>query len=430
MIRNVKKILLLSLFSASMVLAQYNSDFNITGAGARAEGFGGAFIGLADDATAVVWNPSGLTQLERPEASIVTRYISDKVALKNDINQQFNSEESTGRFSLNFASVAMPLSKSDQKIVGAIAIQKQLDFSEKSKSFEYDNFGNVVEQVVDGTGGVNTITPAIALKLNPMIAVGVSVNIWTGSIENKSSTENVGIGKDRLDYSADYSGLNFVLGSLIDFEQMRNGFPLKVGATIRTPFELTSEGKIEYNDQLSSTPGQYTFDVKQTIKMPVMIGLGASYRVGENLTFAFDYELRNYAQKNITTDLTLTGVGTTSVVEPVSESGKNLSEIRFGAEYLIVGDKGVIPLRAGFKTVPTVLSDVNVQYDAALGEIVFTPTGNQVTGTGIAFGSGFITDSFAIDVTFGAQAYSQKIGNNAQFDFSVGTLSSSVIIYF
>ena len=42
-------------------------DWNVTGAGARAEGLGGAFIGLADDATAISWNPSGLGQLERTD---------------------------------------------------------------------------------------------------------------------------------------------------------------------------------------------------------------------------------------------------------------------------------------------------------------------------------------------------------------------------
>ena len=54
-----------------------NVNFNLTGAGARAAGMGGAFIGVADDATAIVWNPAGLTQLHHPEASVVTRFIND-----------------------------------------------------------------------------------------------------------------------------------------------------------------------------------------------------------------------------------------------------------------------------------------------------------------------------------------------------------------
>lgn len=410
--------------------SQYNSDFNITGSGARAEGFGGAFIGLADDATAVVWNPAGLTQLERPEASIVTRFIREAVSFKHETRPRLDYEDSDGRFALNFTSFALPIAKSDLKLVAAVSYQKQLDFFEKSKDKDFDDFGNEVEQITEGSGGVNTITPAIALKVSPVIAVGISINIWTGSIENKSSLEVKGVGRNREDYSADYSGLNFVIGSLIDFEQMNNGFPLKVGATIRTPFELSSEGSVFIEDQLSSNPGSGTLDVKQTIDMPLMFGFGASYRVGDNFTFAFDYELRNYAQKNLTTELTLPGFGSASVEERVSQSGKNLSEIRLGAEYLIVGEIGVIPIRAGFKTVPTVLSDVNVQYDPNTDDLILTPTGEQVKGTGFSLGSGFISDTFAIDITYGIQRYTQKIGTQSQLDFSTGTLSSSIIIYF
>ena len=36
-------------------------------------GLGGAFIAVADDATAVSFNPAGLAQLLKPEASFVGR---------------------------------------------------------------------------------------------------------------------------------------------------------------------------------------------------------------------------------------------------------------------------------------------------------------------------------------------------------------------
>src|SRR5438128_132046 len=39
------------------------------GAGARAMGMGGAFIAIADDATAASWNPAGLALLDRAQVS-------------------------------------------------------------------------------------------------------------------------------------------------------------------------------------------------------------------------------------------------------------------------------------------------------------------------------------------------------------------------
>lgn len=47
------------------------SSFNPVGSGARAIGMGGAFIGIADDATAASWNPGGLIQMHKAQASFV-----------------------------------------------------------------------------------------------------------------------------------------------------------------------------------------------------------------------------------------------------------------------------------------------------------------------------------------------------------------------
>ena len=48
-------------------------EFSFSNPGARSMGFGGAFVALADDATAALANPAGLTQLLEPEVSIEGR---------------------------------------------------------------------------------------------------------------------------------------------------------------------------------------------------------------------------------------------------------------------------------------------------------------------------------------------------------------------
>src|ERR671931_4826 len=47
--------------------------FNFGNPGARSLGMGGAFLGLADDASAAEANPAGLTILRRPEVSLEVR---------------------------------------------------------------------------------------------------------------------------------------------------------------------------------------------------------------------------------------------------------------------------------------------------------------------------------------------------------------------
>lgn len=65
----------LSAVGASFAMAQSNAEinsgvqFNFSSPGARSLSLGGAFLGLADDATAAYTNPAGLTNLTRPEVS-------------------------------------------------------------------------------------------------------------------------------------------------------------------------------------------------------------------------------------------------------------------------------------------------------------------------------------------------------------------------
>jgi len=57
---------------------QMNATPNPVGPGAKAMGMGGAFISVADDATAASWNPGGLLQVLRPELSLVGSWFSGR----------------------------------------------------------------------------------------------------------------------------------------------------------------------------------------------------------------------------------------------------------------------------------------------------------------------------------------------------------------
>ncbi|MFL6245453.1 MAG: OmpP1/FadL family transporter [Thermoanaerobaculia bacterium] len=67
---------------ASTLSAQSSADansgleFNFSSPGARSLGLGGAFVGIADDATAVFINPAGLTQLLKTEVALEGRFFS------------------------------------------------------------------------------------------------------------------------------------------------------------------------------------------------------------------------------------------------------------------------------------------------------------------------------------------------------------------
>lgn len=393
---------LLVLFAVLTIVSAGSAqeDWNITGAGARAEGLGGAFIGLADDATAISWNPSGLGQLERVEFSAVGRWIGEEYKFTNSLNPSKNNTKSQAHFTYNFASIAFPLHAGSVNIVPAVAFQKQLDSYRRTDSYE-------------SNGGANTITPGIGIKLHPMFYIGGAVNIWMGNFDNADQETATVYGVKR---DGAYSGMNFSAGLLVDFEGMKKPIPIKIGATVKTPFELKVDANYQY---LEGSAVHQKGVFVNTVQFPLMFGIGASGRLGENLTITFDFESRLYGDKKIyrTTD------GKPADTLDLSDSKTNLNQIRVGAEYLVVTTAGVIPLRAGFRTIPTLRANVDVK-----GEYT-----DQVGGNGFTAGTGFISKSFALDVTYSRSTWEQTgtlTGGTASNTYTSQVVSASLIVYF
>jgi hypothetical protein len=381
-------------------------DMNLTGAGARAEGIGGAFIGVADDATAIVWNPAGLVQLERPEASVVTRFISEKESYNYTYTPSSNTSLSQSHLAFNFGSFALPFKLGSTSVVVAAAYQRQIDLYSNEK---------MASNEVEGKGGVDTFTPGISVKLSPILSVGVAANIWTGSSDlTQKIAQTYYQPASTVSQSLSYKGFNLVIGGMVDLEALPERVPLKLGMTVRTPFDMTADGSQNYSGDVP-----VTLNASRTIQMPLMIGFGSSFHFTENFIMAVDYEIRSYGDRQYTDVLTGSGPSQT-MTSNLSASKENLNQFRIGAEYLIVSKKSVIPIRIGYKTMPT----LNANYDS------FGNIADQVKGKAITLGSGYIANAFAIDVSYTAADYSQTFAGQGTIDYTVGTVGASVIIYF
>ena len=111
----------------TFLYGQGGADFTLNGSGARAAGMGYAFTGISDDATAISWNPAGLTQLYSMEASLIGRF---GFGFLSTNYTQFNPETKIGsKFQLNFASFVLPFSSGDLNMVGGVAFRRLYDFT-------------------------------------------------------------------------------------------------------------------------------------------------------------------------------------------------------------------------------------------------------------------------------------------------------------
>ncbi|PJA27313.1 MAG: hypothetical protein CO189_07500 [candidate division Zixibacteria bacterium CG_4_9_14_3_um_filter_46_8] len=350
----------LMIVSALPAIAQ-DINFNFVGSGARARGMGGAFISVADDATAISWNPAGLATLEKPEGSVVGYYTSSKYTLDiGDISRDY----SESHLAFNFGSVAYPLQASGKNVVIAGAYQRLVDLYWKNEGT--DMIGDYTEEV---KGGIDAISPGAAIQITPEIAVGAAFNIWTGGIDYTldypdspdNNTDEPNVDK--------FSGFNVNIGALAQFQK------IKLGAVVKTPLSITD--KYEF--------GSDTY--KDKIKFPMTYGFGASFAPNENLTLAADVDIRPYSNTDWEDDQNDT---------TYSMNFDNTTQFRVGMEYLFVGEKTIFPVRLGFHTEP-LLKNPLYTMDENTGEEFDT---EKVTGKYFSGGFGVIFGNIWVDAAY------------------------------
>ncbi|MCK4654905.1 MAG: hypothetical protein KAU01_10725 [Candidatus Cloacimonetes bacterium] len=420
-------ILVVSSFAFAQLDLNLGPDWNFTGVGARAAGMGGAFIGVADDATAISWNPAGLTQLDEPEASIVGRGLVEKYEVDFDYYTETYEDE---HGILNFLSGVYPFEFSGKKFVVALAVQRQLDlYSYYHEEDSYEDALESYEYMYEtlSEGGASTITIGLSSRITAVLSLGVATNLWVGEayFESKDMVEIDSVDYhyywdyyDRSDWT--FSGVNFVVGAMLDFNYLSNPVPLKIGLAIKTPFDLQIDEEFlleEYSDSNSVIydPEPIESSDSYTLGMPLMLGIGASYRLGDNLTLAVDMESRKFGETTLKEDYEeLTGY--TGELE-----NQDLNQLRFGAEYLFteIWDFAVIPLRIGVQTYPTLFMDNNDE---------------QVVGGGLSLGTGLITDRYSLDISFKNTEFEIEYGESEDDGFvykkTMNTLTLSCIYYF
>jgi long-subunit fatty acid transport protein len=378
---------MLGVFAGLAVLALAASafgdaDWNLTGQGARALGMGGAFIGICDDATALSWNPAGLAQLDRPELSGVFKlethknYYSPKSYTYDGTTYDLSSStRSNTHFVVNFISGAFPLKVAQRNLTFAVAYQQQLDSYFSSGDSTYKD---------EQTGGAYTISPGLAYQIMPQLALGAAVNIWTGSANEHYVTKPTAT----LDYTrkTPYSGLNFLFGAHAKFKPVRLGVILRTPATLKYHYDYSGTMPTGW---LSRLP--VSGENKQ--KLPMMFGFGMAVDPTQNFTISADVDIRPYSNMEVLDS---------ADVKDTTEHFPSNTQIRLGAEYLLMLHQAIVPLRVGFRTDPKTYFGWVVKTDTVGGLIYrkYVHDDKGVTGVAFTFGTGVAVKHFELDGAF------------------------------
>lgn len=409
------------------------SSPNPVGSGARALGMGGAFIAIADDATAASWNPGGLIQLETPEVSVVGT-VFDRTEDNNlCTNPEASCEQCVSKNSINYVSVAYPFTLWEHNIIASLNYQYLYDFTrEWIFPLNQTSTNFTVNQNVDyeQEGSVSAIGVAYCIQINPQLSFGLTLNFWEdGVYENEweQKTHQAGSGvyngnaftfdSNSFDrYS--FSGFNANFGVLWNVNSK-----LTLGAVLKTPFTADLEHEYRFSSSIifpSAPTSNSTTSISSTqdekLDMPMSYGIGLAYRFSDQLTASMDI-YRTEWNDFILED----SIGNkTSPISGISQDGSDISpthQVRMGVEYLIINPKYVIPVRGG------------VFYDPAPAE------GSPDNFFGFSIGSGIAKGRVVFDI-----AYQYRFGNNVgdsmmqNLDFSQDvdehSVYSSIIYHF
>ena len=428
---------------------EISSSPNPVGSGARALGMGGAFIGVADDATAASWNPAGLIQLETPEVSIVGAYNRRTEDTTYEAFPEASGPQTVSTYELNYLSGAYPFTALNRNMIVSLNVQHLYDFN-KEASYSYsfvDTVGpplSLQDNVQwDQEGAFRPISPAYAVQIVPSLSFGLTLNFWDNGLydnywESKYRSHGSGtfVGfpfnvQTRIDERYEMDGLridsfdpsnweniNFNLGLMWNITNK-----LTLGAVFKSPFEarLSHDFDFESTVVFPTNPGSNSQNVirrRETVRVdfPMSYGIGLAARLSDALTLDLDV-LRTDWSDYVLIDAQGNKINPITGKLQRDSDIADTTQVRLGGEYLIIGKTVVIPLRAG------------IFYDPEPAEK------NPDDFWGFSLGSGLGYKRYAFDIAyqyrFGRDVRTATVGNEpSSQDVDQHTAYMSLIYHF
>ncbi len=368
---------------------------NEGGIGARAAAMGNAYTGVADDYSAIYFNPAGLAQLRQGQVW------GDLYNLNFDNSARYyGSDLSDNRTftKLQSIGIAYPFPVLRGSLVFAFGYQRIKDLdsflnfsgydgNSNGLYFDYgDQIGDVYfdsgvqrTQTVYNDGNLSQWSFAAAMDLSPNFSAGLTINFYGGSstytsdylqedIDNIYRFDTNPIDFDYYLYQqkivSDYSGLELKLGGLFRLSEQ-----VRLGATITFPMTLTVTESWSENDEigyddlsyeaLDLGSGEFDYD----IKVPFKFGAGISFQQRYFLLSAsMDY--RDWSQVEYAVPSDRSASDYRDLLDEnavIRDDYRAVLSYSLGGEFNVM-DSGMF-LRAGYRRVPTPLKDGDGSFD-------------------------------------------------------------------
>lgn len=283
---------------------------NTFGVGARTMGMGGASLALADDFTALYWNPAGMAQIQKFElfssfshntASTNTYFTGDEITgttrsrmRPNSIGFVYPFQARRGGWAIAFG-YNRPQNFDYQTAIQGVDPSSGTEFS-----------GLAVDETDVNSGGIGIWSFGTSVYVSKRVLLGGSLDFWQGNSLNELDTTATDLLKvdselsrfrydDEID--REYSGLGARIGLLAHLTDA-----ISVGLTLVTPVELgvdeiwyqSTRAVYDDGEEMSNVvDGAQGFDIER----PFEIGTGIAVKLlNKQLILAGDVQLTDWTQ--------------------------------------------------------------------------------------------------------------------------------------
>jgi len=401
-------------------------QFNFTSPGARSLALGGAFVGLADDATAAFTNPAGLTTLSKPEVSLEGRGFQYSHLFTSGgrlggtpsgtgldtVSGLTDGESEDSVNGLSFASIVYP--RGDFAIAAYRHEVANFEANIETQGAFFES-SRLLPVRADMELDIVNYGVSAAYRFGENASLGAGVSFYDFGISSRTrrfqlSGSGTGAGGffgpplftdanniNTQVQSGDDTGVGFNFGASIKAsEKVRIGGVFRKGPE----FEFTVTNAVLINNtDFVFLRGPATF------RVPDAFGAGISYRATDALTLAIDYQRVMYSQLtdgfvSVFPDL---NVIPATPVAPVAKSGyvaDDSNEIHVGIEYVFTGMTNPLAVRLGAWNDP----DHRIRFTGPADDpdrALFRAGDDEIHvsgGLGMVFGGNFQVDA-AVDVS-------------------------------